>query len=188
MSRDPIGELSFALNHIYQGHQLFDGANIKITGTVAEKLQKLRNLAYRVKLEIDQNKSVPVYLFGHNDGVNKVDGLGLLEIHGNWCGPNWTGGMPKASYDFPWLSYLMGSGYPPSIDDLDSCCFTHDACCAGINNPMDYSELLAPLWRGGCSRACNDNLCSCAKKSTTFGAARNGIICYFCSVDPITGP
>ena len=51
-----------------------------------------------------------------------IDPKGLVKIHGNWCGPNWTGGKEHPYYDKP-RSY-----YSPPISPMDSACRSHDIC------------------------------------------------------------
>ena len=60
------------------------------------------------------------------NGVNT-----LVKIHGNYCGPNWTGGQPLAAND-PNADYTV-----KPIDALDRACRNHDLSCA----------------KGGCSAA-----------------------------------
>jgi hypothetical protein len=48
----------------------------------------------------------------------------LVKIHGNYCGPNWTGGKPYASND----SRVDWSVKP--IDVLDRACRVHDLACS----------------------------------------------------------
>jgi len=73
------------------------------------------------------------------NGVNT-----LVKIHGNWCGPNWTGGKPLAAND-PNVDW---SG--KAIDRLDKACKNHDRSCS--NN--------------GCSAADDRRL---ARKATFIG-------------------
>jgi len=47
----------------------------------------------------------------------------LVKIHGNYCGPNWTGGKPYAAND----SRVDWSVKP--IDALDTACKQHDLSC-----------------------------------------------------------
>jgi len=48
----------------------------------------------------------------------------LVRIHGNYCGPNWTGGKPYAAND----SRVDWSVKP--IDALDRACRVHDLACS----------------------------------------------------------
>jgi hypothetical protein len=48
----------------------------------------------------------------------------LVKIHGNWCGPSWTGGQKVDAQDY------KGSWSYPAIDQLDRACRTHDKECA----------------------------------------------------------
>jgi len=48
----------------------------------------------------------------------------MVKIHGNYCGPNWTGGMPYAASD----SRVDWS--VPCVDSLDCACKKHDRDCS----------------------------------------------------------
>jgi len=65
----------------------------------------------------------------------------MVKIHGNYCGPNWTGGKPLAANDkrVDWKV--------KPIDRLDNACRNHDLSCAD----------------GGCSAADDRRL---ARKAT----------------------
>jgi len=65
----------------------------------------------------------------------------LVRIHGNYCGPNWTGGKPLAAND-PKVDWTV-----KAIDGLDRACRNHDLSCA----------------KGGCSAADDRRL---ARKAT----------------------
>ena len=66
----------------------------------------------------------------------------LVKIHGNWCGPNWTGGKKVAAKDYkgPWNG--------PIQTPLDACCRSHDFSCSS----------------GKCSKAADTKLIKCAEK------------------------
>jgi RHS repeat-associated protein len=66
--------------------------------------------------------AVNLYEYVGNQPVNFVDPSGLLKIHGQWCGWDWTGGK-KEEY----------SPHPPGYykdpeDPLDEACKEHDIC------------------------------------------------------------
>lgn len=48
----------------------------------------------------------------------------MVKIHGNWCGPNWTGGQRVSAQDYtgPWDG--------PAISPLDEACRSHDFACS----------------------------------------------------------
>ena len=48
----------------------------------------------------------------------------MVKIHGNWCGPNWTGGQAVAAEDY------QGSWNYPALDPLDAACAAHDLDCS----------------------------------------------------------
>ena len=66
----------------------------------------------------------------------------MVKIHGNWCGPNWTGGQKVAAEDYtgPWDG--------PAISRLDEACRSHDKSCSS----------------GSCSRAADTRLIHAAEK------------------------
>jgi len=51
----------------------------------------------------------------------------IVQIHGNWCGPNWTDGR-----NIDALAYKQAGGdfKGPCIDKLDCACRAHDKDCA----------------------------------------------------------
>jgi len=65
----------------------------------------------------------------------------MVAIHGNWCGPNWTGGRALPARD-PRVDWSV-----KSLSKLDSACKVHDRACAD----------------GGCSAADDRRL---ARKAT----------------------
>jgi len=48
----------------------------------------------------------------------------MVKIHGNWCGPNWTGGKKVDAQDY------KGSWSARALDKLDRACRAHDKACA----------------------------------------------------------
>jgi len=48
----------------------------------------------------------------------------MVRIHGNWCGPNWTGGKHLPAND-PRVDWTV-----KSIDVLDAACKVHDRACS----------------------------------------------------------
>ena len=55
-----------------------------------------------------------------------VDPLGLVKIHGNWCGPDWTGGR-KEPYN---RASDRNNHYAAPLGRLDTACRVHDMCFA----------------------------------------------------------
>ena len=64
-------------------------------------------------------------LYGFAPNVQAyVDQLGLWKYHGNWCGPDWTGGRDES-----YSKERDHNGYYSSpISQLDSACKGHDIC------------------------------------------------------------
>lgn len=50
--------------------------------------------------------------------------INLVKIHGNWCGPNWTGGQKVSA------SKYRGSWNARAVDKLDKACRAHDKACS----------------------------------------------------------
>jgi len=48
----------------------------------------------------------------------------MVKIHGNWCGPDWTGGKKVSA------SKYRGSWNARALDSLDRACRAHDKACA----------------------------------------------------------
>ena len=56
-----------------------------------------------------------------------VELIPVVRIHGNWCGPNWTGGQRVAAEDY------QGNWNGPVDSPLDAFCRSHDRDCAENN-------------------------------------------------------
>ena len=50
-----------------------------------------------------------------------------MRIHGNWCGPNWTGGKKLSAEDYAARGYSWDA---PCTDALDCACRAHDRACS----------------------------------------------------------
>jgi len=88
----------------------------------------------------------------------------MVKIHGNWCGPNWTGGQKVAAEDYkgPWDG--------PVTSGLDACCAAHDKSCSS----------------GSCTRAADTRLIKCAE--TRILSQREASIMEFKTMNPFTSP
>ena len=69
-----------------------------------------------------------------------------MRIHGNWCGPNWTGGKKLSAEDYAARGYSWDA---PCTDALDCACRAHDRACS---HPK------------GCSKKADTQLIQAAKK------------------------
>lgn len=102
-------------------------------------------------------------------------------MYGNWCGPNWTGGFLS-----PWdeLTQSQQKNALPPIDELDSCCSTHDRCHASCreNNSCDGDK------RSDCFQQCDRELASCAGNSGNDGFWSNRIEDWMEDSNPGPGP
>ena len=86
------------------------------------------------------------------------DPEGLVKLHGNWCGPNFSGGFSKP---FDQLDDAEKKAVLPPVDKLDSCCRTHDLTYASCRKayPCDAKA------RQQCFEAADRTLSSCAAGS-----------------------
>ena len=67
----------------------------------------------------------------------------MVKIHGNYCGPNWTGGKAYAASD-PRVDWSV-----PCVDKLDCACKNHDRDCShpqGCSTQGDDSLIATSMW------------------------------------------
>ena len=98
--------------------------------------------------------------FNYADGNSIVaaDPTGLFQYHGNWCGPNWTGGYEK-SWDK--LTQSEKNTCKPPKDKLDSCCEVHDKEHAQCREQYPCDENMQKR----CKENADRRLYRCAKES-----------------------
>jgi hypothetical protein len=70
----------------------------------------------------------------------------VVKIHGNWCGPNWTGGRKLSAEEYAKRGYSWSSA---CTDALDCACRDHDRACSSPK---------------GCSKKADTALIKAAKK------------------------
>ena len=63
-----------------------------------------------------------VYAYVSGNPVRYRDPLGHYRVYGNWCGPDWTGGLVEE------YNPLHDQRYKPAIDAIDAACEKHDKC------------------------------------------------------------
>ena len=51
----------------------------------------------------------------------------MIKVHGNWCGPNWTGGKKLSAEEYAARGYSWNA---PCTDALDCACRNHDRACS----------------------------------------------------------
>jgi hypothetical protein len=73
----------------------------------------------------------------------------MVKIHGNWCGPGWTGGQKVDAQDY------TGSWNARAIDSLDRACRAHDKACASRGDKGCCSRDDAKLVRRALQIAAN---------------------------------
>ena len=67
----------------------------------------------------------------------------MVRIHGNYCGPNWTGGKAYAASD-PRVDWSV-----PCKDKLDCACKDHDRDCShpkGCSSSADAKLIRTAPW------------------------------------------
>jgi len=86
----------------------------------------------------------------------------MVKVHGNWCGPNWTGGQKVAAEDYtgPWDG--------PVTSKLDACCAAHDKSCSS----------------GTCTKRSDTKLIRCAEERIL--PQRKATIMEFQVMNPFT--
>jgi len=93
------------------------------------------------------NDTYNLYNYVSGDPVDFNDPSGNKKIHGNWCGPNWTGGQVE-----PYIPSNDKDGYYKDPRDyVDKVCSFHDKCYAKCRDKHPCS----PLGRSLCSRKCD---------------------------------
>ena len=111
---------------------------------------------------IGLNGGINTYAYAGADPVSGVDPTGLVRIHGNWCGPDWTGGQREPfNYSSPPDHYL------PPTDYTDASCMRHDKCFATCRelNPCDKKK------RAVCMASCNSDLVSAQRFGSSSGTS-----------------
>ncbi|MDP2198876.1 MAG: RHS repeat-associated core domain-containing protein, partial [Sulfurimicrobium sp.] len=101
---------------------------------------------------------INTYTYVEGNPLSYTDPKGLFKFHGQWCGPNWTGGHEK-----PW-DRLTGDErrkVKPPEDALDSCCEVHDKCHADCRAkfPCDMNQ------QKRCLESCDRRLNFCSRQS-----------------------
>ena len=83
-------------------------------------------------------------------------------VHGNWCGPGWTGGRQEQ------YSPANASLYKQPKDPLDNACKTHDMCyySCRASNPCN------PDKRSQCFATCDKGLASAASDISGFDSTQ----------------
>ncbi|MDQ1923322.1 RHS repeat-associated core domain-containing protein [Massilia pseudoviolaceinigra] len=104
---------------------------------------------------------INTYAYVDSDPLGSIDPLGLAKVHGNWCGPDWTGGR-KEQY-----SPANNALYKSTTTPLDTACKTHDICYYQCrkDNPCDASK------RSACFQSCDGNLAVSASMTSEMMSA-----------------
>ena len=94
------------------------------------------------------------YAYVLNDPTDLVDPTGLFGVHGNWCGPDWTGGHREQYDPAHDISGPSGPYYNGPIDYTDSVCRDHDICYYDCRRDHKCDKGS----RRNCMRDCDHNL------------------------------
>jgi RHS repeat-associated protein len=85
------------------------------------------------------------YDYVSNNPTAWRDPTGRTRIYGNWCGPDWTGGLPE-QYD-----PAHAGIYKPPKDRYDTVCMHHDICYFNCRSTQPCS----PSGRSDCFKVCD---------------------------------
>jgi RHS repeat-associated protein len=98
------------------------------------------------------------YAYVDSNPLTHTDPYGLVKLYGNWCGPDWTGGFRKSYNQLDSAERYVAL---PPIDNLDTCCQSHDITYASCRDqyPCDKQK------RANCMRSADSRLSSCAAVS-----------------------
>jgi RHS repeat-associated protein len=89
------------------------------------------------------------YTYVSNNPVNYRDPSGKAKIHGNWCGPNWTGGQVEE-----YNSARDKKGYyKDPIDAEDAVCKNHDICYFNCRSKYSCDQEARRKCLVGCDNA-----------------------------------
>jgi RHS repeat-associated protein len=109
-------------------------------------------------LAVDPSGRLPAFLQGWP-----------FALHGNWCGPNWTGGFVA---EFNELTAAERRDVEPPIDPVDAACEKHDKCYGRCRDghPCSPNERLV------CFSQCDLNLVSSVYSQGFWGYVVGSII------------
>jgi len=88
------------------------------------------------------------YVYVADSPVDGIDLFGRYRVHGNWCGPDWTGGFKS---DFNNLTPSQRRNVKAAVDPVDAACEKHDKCYAHCRDNIPCS----PDGRSACFADCD---------------------------------
>jgi RHS repeat-associated protein len=121
-----------------------------------------------------------LYGYADQNPLLDIDPFGLVKVHGNWCGPDWTGG-----YTRPWdeLTDAEKKKVKPPVDKTDEACKKHDICYGACRTGFPCY----PDGRSTCFKKCDDELSKVGgpigyvmKRPGKRDPGPNGINCAIC--------
>ena len=106
------------------------------------------------------------YTFVLNDPIEWTDPTGLKigsgQVHGNWCGGDWTGGLPEE------YNPADEGLHKAPTDALDTACQTHDKCYFKCREQFPCQ----PEFRSDCFSKCDAALAAAARSSKSWDATK----------------
>jgi RHS repeat-associated protein len=93
------------------------------------------------------NETYNLYDYVSGDPVDFNDPSGNTKIHGNWCGPNWTGGQTEKYIP----SHDKNGYYKDPRDYVDKVCSHHDKCYSKCR----ANHQCSPWGRRFCEKKCD---------------------------------
>ena len=110
---------------------------------------------------IGLNGGVNTYLYVNASPLIFIDPRGLVKIHGNWCGPDWTGGLDEQYYESPPGHYL----FPKTL--MDNACRAHDICYSVCREEYKCNK----SGRGACMTQCDRSLAGATPIGSNSGTS-----------------
>jgi RHS repeat-associated protein len=116
------------------------------------------------------------YGYVRENPMNHTDPSGTTPLHGNWCGPDWTGGL-KEEYNPPHAGL-----YKNPVDPEDEVCKHHDICYFKCRStfPCDRGE------RSNCMKTCDQIFVGEMPHTATGDTLASGIYWHQFHPDPGT--
>ncbi len=104
---------------------------------------------------------INTYAYVESNPLVFGDPYGLFRVHGNWCGPNWTGGRRH-----PYFPYIDGY-YRPPIGYTDAACVRHDKCFESCREVHKCDKQA----RSKCMKDCNQLLAGAQRLGPSSGTS-----------------
>jgi RHS repeat-associated protein len=116
-----------------------------------------------------------VYVYVHSEPTNYVDPSGTTRYWGNWCGPDWTGGLVEE------YTPLHAGIYKKPQDAEDTVCMHHDICYFNCR----YNHACDSGARPACLKHCDQIFLAEMPMTAVGGYLSDGI--FYHSLSPGNG-